>query len=763
MGRAGEAEEAERDDEPTRLRADLAAQSSVARILAEAPSLEEAGPRLLEAIGHGLGWELGFLWTVDDREGVLRCRADWDDGAGAPTFERVNAGRAFALGEGLPGRVWASATVISVPDVLTYEHFRRTEAAARDGLRGAFGFPVRDRGRVLGVIEFFSREVREPDDGALALVETFGHQIGQYLCRRQAEEAVRESEARKTGILESALDAIITIDSRGEVVEFNAAAERIFGYTREEAVGREMAQLVVPPSLREGHRTALARAVEAGGGALLGRRLELTGMRTGGAEFPVELTIMRLGLDEPPAFVGYVRDTTERKRAEARVELLAEAGEDLTAALDLDSVIGALTGLCVPQLADWCLIDIVGESRRIERVAVAHADPAHAALARELELRPGREISTPGGLAEAIRTGEAELAPEIPAALLEAAAEDAEHLAVLRELGARSALIVPLRARGRTLGAISLLGAASGRRFDESDLSFAHEIARRAALAIDNARIHGERSRIAATLQASLLPPRLPRLPGVAVASRFRAAGEAYQVGGDFFDLFATAPGDWTIVMGDVSGKGPEAAAVTALARYTVREAAAHDPVPSAVLARLNEAVLSYQAEGGDRFCTALVGRLRPTASGARLTLSSGGHPLPLRLDAAGQVEPVGAPGMLLGVARDPDLHDAELELEGGDSLLLYTDGVTETPTAWGLLGESGLAALLESSGGLDADALVDRVDRVVVGLQSGTPRDDIAMVALQVQGASDRGAEAADGGEQLAAVSVGPAARQAG
>jgi serine phosphatase RsbU (regulator of sigma subunit) len=118
---------------------------------------------------------------------------------------------------------------------------------------------------------------------------------------------------------------------------------------------------------------------------------------------------------------------------------------------------------------------------------------------------------------------------------------------------------------------------------------------------------------------------------------------------------------------------------------------------------------------------------------------------------------------MLLGVARDPDLHDAELELEGGDSLLLYTDGVTETPTAWGLLGESGLAALLESSGGLDADALVDRVDRVVVGLQSGTPRDDIAMVALQVQGASDRGAEAADGGEQLAAVSVGPAARPLG
>ncbi len=756
-----ESEAAEPADELTRLRADLAAQSSVARILAEAPTLEEAGPRLLEAIGRGLGWELGFLWTVDDREGVLRCRADWGDPAVGPTFRRLNQSHAFALGEGLPGRVWALETAISVPDVLAYERFTRTQAAERDGLRGAFGFPVRDRGRVLGVIEFLNREVGAPAEGALALAETFGHQIGQYLCRRRAEEAVSASEARKTAVFEAALDAIITIDARGEVVEFNAAAERVFGWAREQAVGREMAELIVPPSLREAHRTALARAVETGGGALLGRRLELTGLRAGGAEFPIELTIMRMGLDEPPAFVGYVRDTTDRKRAEERTELLAAAGEELTAALDLGATIGAVAALCVPQLADWCVIDIVGEGRRIERVAVAHADPERAALARELERRPGTETSSPDGLTRAIRMNEAELATEVPDSLLAAAAEDADHLAVLRELAPHAAMIVPLHARGRTLGAISLLGE-SGRRFDENDLSFAREIARRAALAIDNARVHEERSRIAATLQASLLPPRLPRLPGVAVASRFRAAGESHRVGGDFFDLFATAAGDWTIVMGDVSGKGAEAAAVTALARYTVREAAAHDPAPSAVLTRLNEAILAYQADGGDRFCTAVVGRLRPTAAGACLALASGGHPLPLRLGASGEVEPVGRSGMLLGVARDPDLHDVELELEDGDSLLLYTDGVTETPTALGLLGERGLAALLEGSRGLDADALVDRVDRTVVRLQSGTPRDDIAMVALQVQTGSDPSVEQAGGGEQLAAVSVSPGARPA-
>jgi PAS domain S-box-containing protein len=749
---------ADRDTEAARLRAGLEAQSSLARVLAEAPTFEEAGPKLLEAIGRGLGWDLGYLWTVDERAGALRCRAGWSGGVEAADFQSLSARRTFSPGKGLPGQVWDRGAAISVPDVLAYEHFERTEAASAAGLRGAFGFPVRDRGRILGVIEFFSTRLREPDPPALELAETFGHQIGQYLSRRRAEAAVRESEARKAAILESALEAIITIDSRGRVVDFNAGAEGIFAYTREEAVGRELAELIVPPALRDAHREALDRAVETGEGRLLGRRLELTGMRADGTELPVELTIARLGYAEPPAFVGYVRDITDRKRAEARAELLADAGEDLTAALEVDAVVGALASLCVPQLADWCVIDVLAAGGRLERVAVAHADPAHGELAAELERRSGSDSATPGGVAKAMRSGRAELVPEVVDDLLEVAAEDETHLAVLRELGVRSAMIVPLRARGRTLGAVSLLGAKSGRRFDEDDLGFVEEIARRAALALDNARIHGERSQIAATLQASLLPPRLPRLPGVAVASRFRAAGEVHEVGGDFFDLFATAPGDWTVVMGDVAGKGPEAAAVTALARYTVREAAAHDAVPSAVLRRLNEAILAYQAEGGDRFCTAVVGRVRPTAAGARLTLASGGHPLPLRLDVAGRVEAVGSPGMLLGVGRDPELHDADLELEQGDSLLLYTDGVTETPTAWGLLGERGLRALLESSRGLDADALVERVDRIVVGLQAGTLRDDLAMVALQVRADAVTGPEHVGGGEQLTAAASGSA-----
>lgn len=746
----------ERADELARVRAGLAAQSAVARVLADAPTLAEATPRLLGAIGPSLGWELGALWVVDARDGLLRCQATWPAARpGDDDFERLSLEQTLAKGEGLPGRVWASGRPLWIADVLSEMNFVRWEGAAGEGFKTWFGFPIRDRDRILGVVEFFSRDARSPDEEILALTEMFGDQIGQYLRRRQAEDARRVSESRQAAILESALDAIITIDAQGRVLAFNPAAEQMFGRRHDEAVGREMAQLIIPPSLRERHREAVARVVTTGEAGLLGRRLELTGMRAGGEEFPVELTITRVDLEGPPVFTGYVRDITARKRAELRAEILAQTGEDLTASLDFEATLEAVARLCVPRIADWCVVDLVAHKRRIERVAVAHADPSKEALAWELERRYRTDLDAPEGVPKAVRTGRSELIDDIPDALLETVARDEDHLALIRSLGLRSAMVVPLRARGETLGAISFVSAESGRRFDQEDLAFAEELARRAALAIANARNYAERSRVAETLQASLLPPRLPAVPGLTVASRFRAAGDAYDVGGDFFDLFPIGPRDWLIVMGDVSGKGPEAAAVTALARYTVREAAAHEAMPSEVLARLNEAVLSRQAEGGDRFCTALVGRLRPGGSGAQLALASGGHPLPLRLDASGGVEPVGIPGLLLGFEHDLQSEDVEIELQAGDSLLLYTDGVTEAPTSTGLFGERGLTALLEGRRDLDAEALVDLVDRTVVDLQAGAPRDDIAMVALQVSGGPGDGDVSPGRADRLETVSL--------
>ena len=720
--------------ELARARTALAAQSAVARVLAEAETLAEATPKLLEAIGGSLGWEVGAIWTVDPRARVLRCEATWHAGPSGHKFEAETVARTFGLGEGLPGQVWSRGSPRWVSD-FSLEGLPRSPLAAREGLGGAFAFPIRDRDQILGVIELLTREVGPPDEATLSLVETFGHEIGQYVRRRQAEDAVRENEARQTAMLESALDAIITIDDRGNVVDFNPAAERIFGIPRDEALGREMAALIIPPSLRDRHRRALARAVEGGGGPLLGRRVELTGMRSDGEEFPVELTITRIPIDGPPAFTGYLREMTDRLRERERREILAEAAKTLNSSLELDVTLRALAALCVPAVADRCLVDLLGEGRSVRRMAVARSPDGPEIRTLEVDRGSGAELGR--AVWDVMESEPSELLEHVPDERLADIAHDEEHLRFLRAARSRSAMLVPLRLRGRTLGALSFVVADSGRRFVEADLGLAEEIARRGALAISNARMHEERAQIAATLQASLLPPRLPDVPGLAIASRFRASGEAYEVGGDFFDLFATGRGEWTLVIGDVSGKGPTAAAVTALARYTVREATAHEEAPSAVLARLNEALLAHQREGGEHLCTALVAMLCPSAAGMRVVLSTGGHPLPLRLERDGRVAPVGQTGMLLGVVCDPDLYDAEVELGVGDSLLVYTDGVTETPIGSGILGDHGLAELLAGCVDLDAEGLLERIEQTVLELQAGEPRDDVAMIALRVAGAT--------------------------
>ena len=201
-----------------------------------------------------------------------------------------------------------------------------------------------------------------------------------------------------------------------------------------------------------------------------------------------------------------------------------------------------------------------------------------------------------------MRTGQAELYPEIPDEMLREGAVDEEHYRALIEIGMRSVIIVPMTTRGRTIGALTFVSGNSGRRFDEQDVELAQELARRCATAIDNARLYTERSYIARTLQQSLLPVELPDIPGVEAAARFRPTGEGNEVGGDFYDMFETGNRGWAVVMGDVCGKGPDAAAVTALARYTLRAAAMRERLPSRSLAVLNEALLRQRDDR--RFCT---------------------------------------------------------------------------------------------------------------------------------------------------------------
>jgi PAS domain S-box-containing protein len=296
----------------------LRLEHAVSLILAETPAASQAYPKLLETIGTSLGWDFGAVWEETlEPDTFVRCAETWwADGTRLAEFARTSLGTLLPPGRGLPGRVWSSAAPAWIADVQSDPNFPRAKAAAEAGLHAGFCFPIRTARGVVGAIEFLTISLQEPDDELLATTESLGSQIGQFVERSRAEAATREREARHGAILESALDCIITIDDRGRLLEFNAAAERTFGYEAAEIVGREMAELIVPPSLREEHRVGFRRYLETEEAQILGRRIEITGMRADGSEFPVELTITRIPLPGPPAFTGFLRDITERKQSE---------------------------------------------------------------------------------------------------------------------------------------------------------------------------------------------------------------------------------------------------------------------------------------------------------------------------------------------------------------------------------------------------------------------------------------------------------------
>ena len=239
-----------------------------------------------------------------------------------------------------------------------------------------------------------------------------------------------------------------------------------------------------------------------------------------------------------------------------------------------------------------------------------------------------------------------------------------------------------------------------------------------------------ERARVLAeTLQASLIPPAPPRIPGLDVGAAYRPAGSGDEVGGDFYDVFEIARDDWAVVIGDVLGKGAPAATVTALARYTVRAAAVQVGEPSLVLRMLNDAMRRQHVE---TFCTIAYARVQRGEEGVRVTLASGGHPLPI-LVSGGAVSEVGEPGTLIGVVADPDLDDVQIILTPGDALTFFTDGVTEGRHSGEFVGEARLMKFLAANSREEASIIAERVVDEVVSFQEGYPRDDIAVVTLKV------------------------------
>jgi PAS domain S-box-containing protein len=301
---------------------------------------------------------------------------------------------------------------------------------------------------------------------------------------KQAEAAIVESEAVTAAMLAGALDCIVTIGEDGRVLEWNPAAERVFGYARAEAIGQELAELIVPVRHREAHRLGLGRALATGEGPMLDRRLELSAVRKDGSELPVELAITAARAGHRRFFTGYLRDISERRRTWETQRFLLEASKQLATSLEYEATLKRVARLAVPALADWCVIDIVEADGSLRRVEIAHADP-------ERDVSPARDVA---GAAEVIASGQA---------LLVSALDPASAPPVLLGLEVRSYMIVPLHARGRILGAISLYAAESSLRFGDAELLVAEELARRAAIAVDNARLFREREQLIHSLERS--------------------------------------------------------------------------------------------------------------------------------------------------------------------------------------------------------------------------------------------------------------------
>jgi serine phosphatase RsbU (regulator of sigma subunit) len=427
---------------------------------------------------------------------------------------------------------------------------------------------------------------------------------------------------------------------------------------------------------------------------------------------------------EVEATIMIIEDVTEQKRAERQGVFLAQVSEVLASSLDYEQTLRNVAELAVPDIADWCAVDLVDEDGDRQPVAVAHADHEMIRRAEELRQYEPDRLDPERGMGRVLHTGEPVLYAQIPDAMLAAAAVDERHLELLRAVGMRSAAIVPMRTGNRSLGALTLVNAESRRTLDRFDLQLAEQVAARAAVAIENARLYSERSLIAHTLQQSLLPAQLPQLPGYELASVYIPAFESTEVGGDFYDVWRVESG-WMIIIGDVTGKGVQAAALTSLVRHTMRTASEFEASPAKLLARVDQ---TLHGQPSRSVCTALCLCLEDN----RATLAVGGHPLPVALGADGVTE-LGEYGPLLGGFANATWKDSVIDIQPDSAILMYTDGVTDAVGADGVrYGGARLHQALARCRGDSAAEVITALTRDLDAFQSGSHADDTAALVLR-------------------------------
>jgi PAS domain S-box-containing protein len=597
--------------------------------------------------------------------------------------------------------------------------------------------PLAARGRVLGSMTLLStRAGRHYAESDLAFASTLAERCALAIDNARLHDRAERSLSLLDTVFSTAPVGLALVDRDLRFVRVNETFAAFNGRPVRELVGR-----TVPEVLRaDGHPEATVvpsyHQVLASGEAVLDLELTTTAPAGAARHWNASFTPVMHADGSVTGVIVSVVDVTERRalldaerEARVRADFLARAGAILDASLDYEETLRSVAQIAIPEVADWCAVSILDDSGVLQEVATAHVAEGQRELGAEIARRfppdPGADSGTYG----VARSGETAYVREITDEMLVAGIPDPEHLDLIRRLGLRSVIIAALKARGRVFGTFSLASAESGRLFEQVDVQLAEELAARAGMAIDNARLYTERSRIAHTLQVKLLPERLPAIPRALMAARYRAAGELNEVGGDFYDVFQRSPTEWALVVGDVSGKGAEAAAITALARYTLRAAGREGAPPSGALKRLNTAMLY---DDTSQFATVVMAYLSSGPDGSiDLRVALAGHPPPAVVRGDGSVEMVGRYGTMAGLRPDIAVHDVEVRLEADEVLLLYTDGVTEAGPRRTPFGEPGLMSVLSGLAGHTPQAVVDAVERAVVAAQPGDPRDDIALLAI--------------------------------
>lgn len=416
------------------------------------------------------------------------------------------------------------------------------------------------------------------------------------------------------------------------------------------------------------------------------------------------------------------------RKARQRFRILGEIATVSDAGGSLEETFDAICAILVPEIADFCMIDVIDEDRVPRRAAVRVGPGGKPEFERGLA---ERMPSTPPRMVDGRSSSlEPRFYERMSEQDLHGLSHDVDDLEFLRSLGIRSAITVALQARGEVTGALTIGVAWSGRRYRREDSRFAWILSGRIALALDNSGLFADleraeraRSEIAQTLQRGLLPPPLPHIPGWSVAAMYRPAGAENEVGGDFYDVFRV-PGGWMLVIGDVTGRGARAASITAVARYTLRTAAVLTDDPLVALRTLNRALL---ARGDSALCslaamTLSEDRFEP------VRLAVAGHPPPLLVDGEDVTEVAGE-DPVLGAFHDAEWGIARSEVEPGQQIVIVTDGITEAQGREGRFGETRLHAHLR--GATNPASAVQRLENSLHSFTDGKLDDDVAMLAI--------------------------------